>query len=120
MHSNSPHVDTPILDAAAMLAIAMGRTTEDGLGVVPERPRVITGAAVVGAWRSFDGTVKLQIKTDGTYAGEVAGRRSRPHGTYRIDGDAVVLQDDTSGLNTPVTLIHDGELEMAGHRLLPE
>lgn len=120
MHTSPPHVDTTILDAAAMLAIAMGRTNDDGLGVVPSAPKVITGSAVVGAWRSPDGTVKLQIRTDGTYAGEVAGRRSRPHGTYRIDGDAVVLHDDMSGLNTQLTLVHDGELEMAGHRLLPE
>ncbi len=120
MHSSPPQVDTTILDAAAMLAIAMGRTNDDGLGVIPQRPRAITGAAVVGAWRSSDGSVKLQIKTDGTYAGEVAGRRKRPQGTYRIDGDAVVLHDDASGLSTPVTLVHEGELEMAGHRLLPE
>ncbi|GAA2892387.1 hypothetical protein Acy02nite_63260 [Actinoplanes cyaneus] len=120
MHSSPPRVDTTILDAAAMLAIALGRTTDDGLGVAPQRPRVITGAAVVGAWRSSDGMIKLRIRTDGTYAGEVAGRRSRPHGTYRIDGDAVVLHDDASGLSTQLTLVHDGELEMAGHRLLPE
>ncbi|WP_436524456.1 Atu4866 domain-containing protein [Actinoplanes sp. HUAS TT8] len=120
MHSSPPHVDTTILDAAAMLAIAMGRTSDMSLGMAPKRPEVITGAAVVGAWRSPDGAIKLQIKTDGTYDGEVAGRRKRPHGTYRIDGASVVLHDDTSGLKTPVTLVHEGELEMAGHRLLPE
>ncbi|BCY05274.1 Atu4866 domain-containing protein [Actinoplanes sp. L3-i22] len=120
MHSSPPHVDTTVLDATAMLAIAMGRAAENGLGAAPSRPSVVTSAAVVGAWRSPDGTVKLQLRTDGTYAGEVAGRRKRPHGTYRIDGDAVLLQDDASGLRTPVVLLHEGELEMAGHRLLPE
>ncbi|GIF05384.1 hypothetical protein [Actinoplanes siamensis] len=117
--SSSPHVDTTVLDAAAMLAIAMGRASETGLGSVPRPPEVVTGAAVVGAWRSQDGSVTLQLRTDGTYAGEIAGRRKRPRGTYRVDGGAVVLQDESSGLRTPVTVLHEGELEMAGHRLLP-
>jgi hypothetical protein len=119
MQPTTPHLDTTILDAAAMLAIAMGHAPETGIGAVPQRPEVITGAAVVGAWRSPDGAVKLQLRNDGTYAGEVAGRRKRPHGTYRVLPDAVVLLDE-SGLNTPVFLVHEGELEMAGHRLLPE
>ncbi|GAA4596524.1 hypothetical protein BJY16_002041 [Actinoplanes octamycinicus] len=120
MHSHSPRVDTTVLDAAAMLAIAMGRTSDAGLGLAPAPPAVVSGSAVVGAWRSPDGTVKLQLRTDGTYAGEVAGRRKRPSGTYRVDGASVVLHDPASGLNTPVAVRHDGEeLEMAGHRLLP-
>ncbi|KUL32352.1 Atu4866 domain-containing protein [Actinoplanes awajinensis] len=117
--SSIPHVDTTVLDATALLAIAMGRTPDTGLGQVLKRPQVVTGAAVVGAWRSPDGTVQLQLRTDGTYAGEVAGRRKRPSGTYRLDGDSLLLHDDTSGLRTPVTVLHQGELEMAGHRLHP-
>ncbi|AEV81464.1 hypothetical protein ACWT_0452 [Actinoplanes sp. SE50] len=116
----APRVDTTVLDAAALLAIAMGRASETGLGVRSHPPRVVTGAAVAGAWRSPDGTVKLQLRTDGTYHGEVAGRRNRPSGTYRVEGAALVLHDDTSGLNTAVHVRHEGELEMAGHRLLPE
>ncbi|BCJ43994.1 hypothetical protein GCM10010168_67970 [Actinoplanes ianthinogenes] len=120
MHSShAPRVDTTVLDAAAMLAIAMGRTPDAGLGLAPQRPAVVTGAAVVGAWRSQDGMVRLQLRIDGTYAGQVAGRRKRPAGTYRIDGASVVLHDAVSGLKTPVTVLHEGELEMAGHRLLP-
>ncbi|WIM96880.1 hypothetical protein ACTOB_000354 [Actinoplanes oblitus] len=117
--SHAPRVDTTVLDAAAMLAIAMARTPDTGLGPVPARPTVVTGAAVVGAWRSPDGTVELRLRTDGTYAGEVAGRRKRAIGTYRIDGASVVLHDAASGLSTPVNVRHEGELEMAGHRLLP-
>jgi hypothetical protein len=120
MHATpAPRVDTTVLDAAAMLAIAMGRAPDASLGLMPPGPRVVTGAAVVGAWRSPDGAVKLQLRTDGTYAGEVAGRRKRPSGTYRVDGDSVVLRDASSGLHTPVNVLHEGELEMAGHRLLP-
>jgi hypothetical protein len=113
-------VDSTILDAAAMLAIAMGHAPQNGPGPAPPQPRMPAGTAVIGTWRSPDGAVKLQLRTDGTYAGEVAGRRKRPHGTYRIDGDSVLLQDDSSGLRTPVIVRHGGELEMAGHRLLPE
>jgi hypothetical protein len=118
--SSASRVDTTILDAVAMLAIAVGRTPEGDPGPVPRPPRTLTGAALVGAWRSRDGAVKLHLRTDGTYAGEVAGRRKRPAGTYRIDGDSVLLQDDSSGLRIPVTVLHEGGLEMAGHRLLPE
>jgi hypothetical protein len=71
---------------------------------------------LVGAWRSMDGTVRLEIRTDGTYAGRVAGRRREAHGTYDVEGATMTLFDD-SGLYTPVHLGH-GELEMAGHRLL--
>ena len=73
--------------------------------------------APVGHWRSPDGTVKLDIRTDGTYDGQVAGRKRHAHGTYVVDGSTMTLSDD-SGLYTPVTL-GDGELEMAGYHLLP-
>jgi putative ligand-binding protein with streptavidin-like fold len=73
--------------------------------------------APVGQWRSADGTVRLDIHTDGTYDGRVAGRKRRAHGTYRIDGGTMTLSDD-SGILTPVAL-REGELEMAGHRLEP-
>ncbi|BEL10218.1 hypothetical protein Q0Z83_084090 [Actinoplanes sichuanensis] len=111
------HVDFTVLDAASLLAIALGGTVGAQNGPAATRPRVVTGAAVVGVWRSPDGTVKLQLRRDGTYAGEVAGRRRPARGTYLVDGESVVLRDD-SGLQTPVH-VHDGELEMAGHRLRP-
>ncbi|MFC4063738.1 Atu4866 domain-containing protein [Actinoplanes subglobosus] len=115
--SCEPHVDFTVLDAASLLAIAMGGVDGAHTGPAAAHPRVVTGAAVVGAWRSQDGSVKLQLRRDGTYAGEVAGRRKPARGTYLIDGQAVVLRDD-SGLQTPVQ-VHEGELEMAGHRLRP-
>ena len=71
----------------------------------------------VGCWRSADGAVCLEIRSDGTYAGRVAGRRRRPRGTYALEGATVTLLDDDSGLRTPVTLA-GGALDMAGHRLL--
>ncbi|MEU4423672.1 Atu4866 domain-containing protein [Actinoplanes sp. NPDC024001] len=110
--------EATVLDATALLAIAMGGAADPGARPLSKRPKVVTGAAVTGAWRSPDGVVRLQLRTDGTYAGEVAGRRRPARGTYQIDGASVLLHDDDSGLNTPVT-VHEGELEMAGHRLLP-
>ncbi len=112
-----PHVDFTVLDAASLLAIAMGGTAGTDYGPGAIHPRVVTSAAVTGAWRSPDGTVRLRLHTDGTFAGEVAGRRRHARGTYAIDGESVVLHDE-SGLRTPIH-VHDGELEMAGHRLRP-
>jgi len=112
---HEPRVDTTILDAAALLALAMGGRRSDAAGSSGHAPSRIRTSAPVGAWLSADGTVRLEIKTDGTYDGQVAGRKRRAHGTYRVDGTTMVLCDD-SGLNTPVA-VHDGELEMAGHRL---
>ncbi|MEU4622543.1 Atu4866 domain-containing protein [Actinoplanes sp. NPDC023801] len=110
-------VDFTVLDAASILAIALGGTTSSYAGPGALHPPAVTGAAVIGAWRSQDGAVKLQLRRDGTYAGEVSGRRQAARGTYLVEGESVVLRDD-SGLQTAV-LVHDGELEMAGHRLLP-
>jgi len=94
--------------AASLFAAALGRSA------TPAAPA--PGFSVpVGAWRSADGTVRLDIRTDGTYAGRVAGRKRAAHGTYDLDGLRMTLLDD-SGLHTPVTL-HEGVLEMAGHRL---
>ncbi|GLY05954.1 MULTISPECIES: Atu4866 domain-containing protein [Actinoplanes] len=111
-------VDATVLDASSILAIVLGRSA--GAMAVPldGRPRVSAGAPLVGAWRSPDGTVRLELRTDGTYAGGVAGRRQPARGTYQLDGGSVVLRDGASGLQTAV-IVHDGELEMAGHRLLP-
>jgi hypothetical protein len=108
------HVDTTVLDTSALLAVALGGTAPDQASV--HRPPALL-ASPVGAWRSADGAVCLQIKTDGTYAGRVAGRKREPHGTYAVDGTTMTLSD-VSGLHTPVTMLN-GELEMAGHRLTP-
>jgi hypothetical protein len=114
---HEPHVDTTVLDAAALLAIAMGDQVSRTAA-----SRGLTSAshadlAPVGAWRTPDGTVRLDIRTDGTYDGRVAGRKRRAHGTYMFDGATVTLSDD-SGLNTSV-MVFEGGLEMAGHRLGP-
>ena len=116
MPAATAHVDTTVLDAAALLAIAMGNMPADTLtGGLP--PTATARPAPVGAWRSADGAVRLDIRTDGTYAGKVAGRRRAARGTYRVEGATMTLADD-SGLCTAVTL-RDDVLEMAGHRLGP-
>ena len=100
-------VDPTALDAHALLERAMRGP----------RPVQVRTAAPVGAWLSEDGTVRLDIFDDGTYDGQVAGRKRHAHGTYYIDGSTMTLSDD-SGLYTPVVL-GEGELEMAGYHLSP-
>lgn len=107
------HVDFTVLDAASLLAIAMGGTACQSPAAV-HAPSVTT-TSLVGTWRSTDGQVRLRLHTDGTFAGAVAGRRRPARGTYDVDGVSVVLRDDC-GLHTSVH-VHHGELEMAGHRL---
>ncbi len=113
--SADQHVDTTVLDAAALLAVAVGARPSEQDGTRGRTPAKMTVPAPVGVWLSSDGTVRLDIKTDGTYAGKVAGRKRRAHGTYDLDGGTLTLSDD-SGLRTPVS-IGDDVLEMAGHRL---
>jgi hypothetical protein len=108
-------VDTTVLGTSSLLALAMGRHPSGETAPPGHRPATITGPALVGRWKTADGAVRLEIKTDGTYAGAIAGRKRAAHGTYRVDGTTMTLRDDT-GLRTPVTLYAD-ELEMAGHRL---
>jgi hypothetical protein len=112
---HEPVVDATVLDAAAILAIAMGGRGAGSTGSPGLTPARITTSAPVGAWLSSDGTVRLDLRTDGTYDGQVAGRRRRARGTYRFDGATLTLNDD-SGLYTAVT-VRESELEMAGHRL---
>jgi putative ligand-binding protein with streptavidin-like fold len=107
--------DTTVLGKASLLALAMAGTCDVPVGIVRRAPSTVATSALVGLWRSADGEVRLTIKTDGTYAGEVAGRKRRAQGTYRVEGSTMTLNDDT-GLRIPV-LLFDGELEMAGHRL---
>ena len=116
LHTDA-YVDTTVLDSSALLAIALRGAGDTTGRRRADRPRVVTDAAVVGAWRSSDGVVQLKLRTDGTYAGAIAGRRRPAGGTYEVAGGAVVLFDE-SGLQTPVT-VREGVLEMAGHRLLP-
>jgi hypothetical protein len=113
-----PHVDTIVLDttvlgATSLLALAMGGAGR--AGHPGPSPSAMSTSAPVGVWLSADGTVRLDIRTDGTYAGRVAGRKRAANGTYRLDGATMTLRDD-SGLRTPVAL-YEGALEMAGHRL---
>ncbi|HEY0002964.1 MAG TPA: Atu4866 domain-containing protein [Actinoplanes sp.] len=118
IHHDAVHpdakVDTTVLDSASLLAVALVDRGASAMSL--SRGTAMSGTAPVGAWRSADGAVRLDIRTDGTYAGKVAGRRREAHGTYDVEGGTMTLLDD-SGLHTPVTLL-PGELEMAGHRLL--
>jgi hypothetical protein len=107
-------LDTTVLGTSSLLALAMADAAT-GADAPVVQPASLTGNALVGRWRTPDGAVRLEIKTDGTYAGAVAGRKRAAHGTYRVDGTTITLRDDT-GLRTPVTL-HTDRLEMAGHRL---
>ncbi|MBL7257407.1 Atu4866 domain-containing protein [Paractinoplanes lichenicola] len=95
------HVDTTVLDADALVALA-----------VSPAPAV---KAPVGAWSSADGAVRLEIRTDGTYAGKVLGRKRPARGTYALEDGRLTLSD-VSGLHTAVH-VGDDVLEMAGHRL---
>jgi hypothetical protein len=108
-------LDTTVLGAASLLALALGADSAVATDAIrPDLP--IKTRPPVGVWRTADGAVLLNIRTDGTYAGKVAGRRRPAHGTYDLEGGRMTLSDD-SGLRTPVTLT-DGALEMAGHRLV--
>ncbi|GAA2619152.1 Atu4866 domain-containing protein [Paractinoplanes durhamensis] len=107
-----PTADATVLDASALLALVMGGSA----GEPGPKPAAPSATAPVGLWLSADGTVRLDIRTDGTYDAQVAGRRQRARGTYHIDGGLMTLSDRHSGLCTAVSL-YDGELEMAGHRL---
>ena len=106
--------DRTVLDATALLKRVMGGKPAERGGHSPAKVRT---TAPVGVWLSEDGTVRLDIFEDGTYDGQVAGRKRHAHGTYHIDGSLMTLSDD-SGLFTPVTL-GEGELEMAGYHLNP-
>jgi hypothetical protein len=108
-------VDTTVLGTSSLLALAMGTQASGASAPTGHRPATVASKMLVGRWRSPDGAVRLEINTDGTYAGAVAGRKRAAHGTYRVDGTTMTLRDDT-GLRTPVTLYAD-ELDMAGHRL---
>jgi len=106
--------DRTVLDATALLKRVMGGRPAERGGHSPAKVRT---TAPVGVWLSEDGTVRLDIFEDGTYDGQVAGRKRHAHGTYHIDGSLMTLSDD-SGLFTPATL-GEGELEMAGYHLNP-
>lgn len=110
-----PQVDTTVLGTSALLALVLRGDGPVPAGPLEPAPARSAAAAPVGRWRSADGVVRLTVRTDGTYAGTVAGRKRAAHGTYRLDGTTMLLRDDC-GLGTPVT-VHDGTLEMAGHRL---
>jgi hypothetical protein len=108
-------LDTTVLGTSSLLALAMGAGGSGPAGAGSHRPAAVGRNELIGRWHSIDGVVRLEIKSDGTYAGEVAGRKRSARGTYRVDGTTMTLRDDT-GLRTSVTL-YDDRLEMAGHRL---
>ena len=120
MRLRGPRVDTTILGAASLLALAMGG------GAVTEHVKLVRPSAVVnegvvetdlvGVWLSGDSTVRLSLEADGTYESTVEGRKKAAHGTYRVAGGEVHLRDG-SGLRTTVTRF-GGTLEMAGHQLV--
>jgi hypothetical protein len=114
-----PRVDTTILGAASLLALAMGSdAVTEHLELVPPSAVVSDGVVekdLVGVWLSGDSTVRLSLEADGTYESTVQGRWKAAHGTYRVADGEVRLRDE-SGLQTTVTRV-DGMLEMAGHQL---
>ncbi|HET6530316.1 MAG TPA: Atu4866 domain-containing protein [Actinoplanes sp.] len=105
-------VDTTILGAATLLALAMGSgsgATEFHSAPAP------TPADYPGVWRSADGEVRLVLHPDRTYERSITGRETVARGRYRLSGATLRLHDDC-GLRTTVTVVN-GALEMAGHVL---
>ena len=105
-------VDATIFGAASLLALPLGGG-ERLAAPVPGGSEDV--AALVGVWLTADRTVRLQLRADCTYRSRVEGRHRAATGSYRTEGDGLVLQDDT-GLRTPVT-VAGYALEMAGHQL---
>jgi hypothetical protein len=116
-----PRVDTTILGAASLLALAMGSDAgTEHLELVPPSAVVSDGVVETGlveVWLNGDSTVRLSLEADGTYESTVEGRRKAAHGTYRVAGGEVQLRDE-SGLRTTATRV-DGVLETAGYQLFP-
>jgi hypothetical protein len=107
-------VEPSVADPTALFKRVIGGRPAERGGRLAAKAKT---SVPVGVWRSEGGTVRLDIFSDGTYDGQVAGRKRHAHGTYHIDGSVMTLSDD-SGLVTPVTL-GDGALEMAGYHLSP-
>ena len=124
-HFRGPRVDTTILGAASLRALAMGSGAGTGAAIdhfelVPPAAAVTDSAAetgYVGVWVSADGAVRLDLRADGTYGSTVEGRRKAASGTYRVTDGVLHLHDD-AGLRTTVARL-DGALVMAGHQLFP-
>ncbi len=119
--SRGPRIDSTILGAATVLALALGSSggqatqhfeTVAEPAVAASQPGA---GAYVGVWMSADDTVRLDISTDGTYARSVTGRKQAARGLYQLDGTTLRLRDE-SGVRTTVTTVPGG-LEMAGHVL---
>ena len=112
-----PRIDTTILGAATLLALAMGNGSGPTEFEFAPPPAAVTADAAryAGVWLSADGTVRLVLAPDGTYERSVAGRKRAARGTYRVTGAEVLLRDD-NGLRTTAALSGD-TLDMAGHQL---
>jgi hypothetical protein len=108
-----PRVDTTLLGAGTLLAIAL---RDAGVPPGDARPTADGDAPRAGRWRSADDQVRLDLRPDGSYRLVVAGRRRTASGTYRVDGTALHLCD-ASGLRTAGSF-GDGVLELAGHELV--
>lgn len=108
-------IDAPFLDVAAMLALAMA--DDRAAAVRPgRRPADDAESLHVGVWTNLDETVRLELRADGRYGLQIAGRRSRTVGTYRADRLTVLLQAD-GGLRTTAQLTDDNVLHLAGNPL---
>jgi hypothetical protein len=116
-----PRIDTTILGAASLLALAMagvGATPTQHIRTAPAPASVAEdgAAAYAGVWMSADDAVRLDLSIDLTYARSIVGRKATAVGTYTVDGDTLRLRDSSSGLRTTVTSV-GGQLDMAGYRL---
>jgi len=60
--------DTTVLGTSSLLALVMGTDAGEAGPPPGHRPATVADKAPVGRWRSADGAVRLEIKTDGTYA----------------------------------------------------
>ena len=80
------HPDPTTVDATALLKRLMGGRAAESRALSPAQVKT---SAPLGVWLSEDGTVRLDIRDDGTYDGQVAGRKRHSHGTYHIDGSTM-------------------------------
>ncbi|HEV7965482.1 MAG TPA: hypothetical protein VGP57_23250, partial [Actinoplanes sp.] len=69
-----------VLGTASLLALAVGGREHPPMPA--PTPTSTEGMDLAGVWLSADGTIRLNLRPDGTYGSSVAGRRRSARGSY--------------------------------------
>lgn len=101
--------------ATALIITSACSDDGDGPNAAPPAAGSSSAANLVGTWANDDGSLKLELRADGTFSEDLGDRKAAYAGKYTVKGTTLTLTDKT-GVTADGT-INGASISLSGSTL---